>query len=92
MHTRAAVAVFDVEASNKIVTCKVTSDRSMSRPLRTAEYWYEGFMSVNDGSIVPERATTPRPACREHDGLRRDSPAQAASTKVEAPQRNASVK
>ena len=32
MHTRAAVAVFDAEASNKIVTGKVTSDRSMSRP------------------------------------------------------------
>jgi hypothetical protein len=32
MQTRAAVAVFDAEASNKIVTGKVTSDRSMSRP------------------------------------------------------------
>jgi hypothetical protein len=32
MHTRAAVAVFDAEASNKIVTGKVTSDRSMSLP------------------------------------------------------------
>ena len=32
MHTRAAVAVFDAEASNKVVTGKVTSDRSMSRP------------------------------------------------------------
>jgi hypothetical protein len=32
MHTRAAVAVFDAEASNKIVTGKVTSDRSMNRP------------------------------------------------------------
>jgi hypothetical protein len=31
MHTRAAVAVFDGEASNKIVTGNVTSDRSMSR-------------------------------------------------------------
>jgi hypothetical protein len=43
MHTRAAVAVFDAEASNKIVTGKVTSDRSMSRPFPTAAYWYEGF-------------------------------------------------
>jgi hypothetical protein len=59
MHTRAAVAVFDAEASNKIVTYKVTSDRSMSRPLPTAAYWYAGFVSVNAGSIVPERATTP---------------------------------
>ena len=31
-HTRAAVAVFDAEASNKIVTCRLTSDRSMSGP------------------------------------------------------------
>jgi len=29
MHTRAAVAIFEPEASNKIVTGKVTSDRSM---------------------------------------------------------------
>jgi hypothetical protein len=92
MHTRAAVAVFDAEPSNKIVTGKVTSDRSMSRPLPTAAYGTRGFVSINAGSIVPERATTPRPACGEHDGLRRDSPAQAASTKVEAPQRDASVK
>jgi hypothetical protein len=35
MHTRAAVAVFDAEASNKIVTGKVTSNRSMSRPFPT---------------------------------------------------------
>jgi hypothetical protein len=32
MHTRAAVAVLGAEASNKIVTAKVASDRSMSRP------------------------------------------------------------
>ena len=32
MHTRAAVAVLDAEANNKIVTAKVTSGRSMSRP------------------------------------------------------------
>ena len=32
MHTRAAVAVFDAEASNKIVTAKVTSDRSIAMP------------------------------------------------------------
>jgi hypothetical protein len=32
MHTRAAVAVLDAEASNKIVTAKVASDRSMRRP------------------------------------------------------------
>jgi hypothetical protein len=31
MHTRAAVAVFDAEASNKIVTGKAKSDRGMSR-------------------------------------------------------------
>jgi len=36
MHTRAAVAVFDAEASNKIVTGKMTSDRSMSRPFPEA--------------------------------------------------------
>src|SRR5262249_14580740 len=35
MHTRAAVAVFDAEASNKIATGKVTSDRSMHRPFPT---------------------------------------------------------
>jgi len=40
MHTRAAIAVFDAEASNKIVTGKVTGDRSMSRPFPTAAYWY----------------------------------------------------
>jgi hypothetical protein len=43
MHTRAAVAVFAVEASNKIVTAKMTSDRSMSRPFPTAAYWYARF-------------------------------------------------
>ena len=43
MHIRAAVAVFDAEASNKIVTGKVTSNRSMSRPFPTAAYWYAGF-------------------------------------------------
>ena len=32
MQTRAAIAVFDAEASNKNVTGKVTSDLSMSRP------------------------------------------------------------
>jgi hypothetical protein len=60
MHTRAAVAVFDAEASNKIMTGKVTTDRSMSHPFHTAAYWYAGFVSVNAGSIVPERAITPR--------------------------------
>jgi hypothetical protein len=43
MHTRAAVAVFDAEASNKIMTSKVTTDRSMSRPFPTAAYWYAAF-------------------------------------------------
>jgi len=43
MHTRAAIAVFDAEASNKIVTGKVTGDRSMSRPFPTAAYWYAEF-------------------------------------------------
>jgi len=43
MHTRAAVAVCDAEASNKIMTGKVTSDRSMSRPFPTTAYWYAGF-------------------------------------------------
>jgi hypothetical protein len=43
MHTRAAVAVFDAEASSKIVIGKVTSDRSMSRPFPTAAYWYAEF-------------------------------------------------
>ena len=32
MHTRAAAAICEVEASNKIATGKVTSDLSMSRP------------------------------------------------------------
>jgi len=32
MQTRAAVAAFGAEASSKIVTGKVTSDRNMSRP------------------------------------------------------------
>jgi hypothetical protein len=43
------------------------------------------FMSVNVGSIVPERATTPRSACgvyHKHHGPRRNSPTQAACTKV----------
>jgi len=53
------------------------------------------FMSVNVGSIVPERATTPQPepmVCHKHDGLRRDSPAQAACTKEDAAARSASLK
>ena len=52
MHTRAAVAVFDAEASNKIVTCRVTSDRSMSGPFPTAAYWYAVFcVAVSDFSV-----------------------------------------
>src|SRR6516164_4948663 len=43
MHTRAAVAAFDAEPSNKIVTSKATSDRSMSRPFPTDVYWYAAF-------------------------------------------------
>ena len=38
MHTRAAVAVFDAGASNKIVTGKMASDRSMTRPFPTVAY------------------------------------------------------
>jgi len=44
MHTRAAVAAFDPEASNKIVTGKVTSDRSMSRPFPTAALLVRGVL------------------------------------------------
>src|SRR6516164_8895473 len=43
MHTRAAGAAFDAEPSNKIVTSKATSDRSMSRPFPTDAYWYAAF-------------------------------------------------
>jgi hypothetical protein len=59
MHTRAAVAVFDAEASNKIVTGKVTSDRSMSRPFPTAGT--RGFVSVNDrcGAFAAARVRRP---------------------------------
>ena len=49
MHTRAAAAIFDAKASNKIVTGKVTSDRSMSRPFPTAGT--RGFVSVNAGFL-----------------------------------------
>jgi len=61
MHTRAAVAAFDAETSNKIVTGEVTSNRSMSRPFSTAAYWYAGFVSVKAGSIVPEPPAAQRP-------------------------------
>jgi hypothetical protein len=52
MHTRAAVAILGAEASNKIVTGKATSDRSMSHPFPTAAYWCAGFCVGNAGSIV----------------------------------------
>src|SRR5262249_7402620 len=59
MHTRAAVAVFDAGARNKIVTGKMTSDRSMSRPFPTGE-----TALINDarnGSLISHTRTLPPP-------------------------------
>ena len=53
MHTRAAAAICEVEASNKIATGKVTSDRIMSRPFPTTAYWYAVFcVAVSDFSVL----------------------------------------
>ena len=70
MHTRAAVAVFDAEASNKIVTGKVTSDRSMTvsfplpyigrcyRMLR--EFARGGDLDLMAAQADPELSSAPR--------------------------------
>jgi len=95
MHTRAAVAVFDAEASSKIVIGKATSDRSMSRPFPTAAYWYAEFCVGQQGhdrtrSMSQTRRPAPRQpgASRLHEGRRRSpqrltkmiaTPARAAS-------------
>src|SRR5215831_5531000 len=79
MHTRAAVAVFDAETCNKIVTGKVTRDRSMSRPFPTV---VPGVLcrSMPDRSFLNAQPRHSRPAeyITKHHGLRRDSPARAA--------------
>jgi hypothetical protein len=50
MQTRAAVAVFEAQASNEIVTGKVRSDRSMSRSFHDRILPPEGCVSVKAGS------------------------------------------
>jgi len=42
--------------------------------------------------VSVNKATTGRGVCHKHDGLRRDSPAQAACTKEDAAARSASLK
>jgi hypothetical protein len=59
MHTRAAVAVFDAEASNKIVTGKVISGRSMSPP-------FSPTAVASAASVVNDRSGYKRLVPRYH--------------------------